>query len=76
MTKEGIIEYNEPKFLGHKVICKIDRKHSKLLEFAPLYKLKRIRKQESQQAQENDGSEYPKVLIEEVFLLDRFLLKI
>ena len=43
MDKEGVIEYSEPKNLGHKVISKINRKHSLLTEFAPKFKLKRVK---------------------------------
>lgn len=35
MDREGVIDYNEPKNLGHKVITKVHRQCSQLQQFAP-----------------------------------------
>jgi hypothetical protein len=70
----GYIDYLENKQKGHKVIAGIYRETFK--EFAPKYKLKRVKTKIIKIVEESKESvkhNYPKVQIDEVFLLGKHI---
>jgi hypothetical protein len=70
MDAEGVIEYTEPKHLGHRVIAKIRRDCPQLARFVPEYKLRREKQSVKQEIEE---CEFPKVKINEVFAAGKHL---
>jgi hypothetical protein len=75
MDKRGIIEYSEPKNIGHKLITKIIRTCPELAKFVPEFKLRRT-KQSAQTQSPQEGGEFPKVMVTEVFALGKHLARI
>jgi hypothetical protein len=68
----GHIDYLESKLKGHKVITGIHRDTFK--EFIPKYSLRRVKtKVVVEETKESVKSNYPKVQIDEVFLLGKHI---
>jgi translation initiation factor 2D len=72
---EGIIVYQESRTKGHKLITQVLR--DQFSEFAPQYHLRRIKRKNEESKNEGTGSAtYPKIGIEEVYLLGSNLAKL